>query len=391
MTSPTKHPAVLIFVLWLAGLGAAGQFAKIAVVFTDIQAHYPEAGVSFGFLLSMISVLGIVLGLVAGIVVARFGYRNLLLIALILGAVLSAYQSTLPSMPIMLASRLLEGLSHLLIVVAAPTLIAQIASDRWRGFAMTLWGSFFGVSFAIFAYLGLWLVDHAGIAALFLAHALALIVIAFALAVLLPSQRAFHSDEPPLNLRQILANHREVYASPNMAAAAIGWLLYTLTFVAFLTLLPGFVAKADQRLLASMMPLAGIITSLSLGVLLLRYFSAYRVVIIGFISSILVLAFIALWPGQHLLFVALLGALGLVQGASFALVPQLNSSDKTRALANGAMAQMGNLGNTLGTPLMLAIIPLAGFNGVLIWAACCYGLAVALHMFFAAKRQANPA
>jgi DHA1 family inner membrane transport protein len=60
--------------------------------------------------------------------------------------------------------------------------------------------------------------------------------------------------------------------------------------------------------------------------------------------------------------IALAASLGLIQGASFAAVPQLNNTAETQAQANGAMAQMGNVGNTIGTPIMVAA--LAGFGYV---------------------------
>jgi hypothetical protein len=43
----------------------------------------------------------------------------------------------------------IEGLSHLAIVVSAPTLIAQLSTvTRHQGKALTLWGTYFGVAFA---------------------------------------------------------------------------------------------------------------------------------------------------------------------------------------------------------------------------------------------------
>lgn len=54
----------------------------------------------------------------------------------------------------------------------------------------------------------------------------------------------------------------------------------------------------------------------------------------------------------------LAGALGIVQGASFASIPQLNASDADRVGAAGAIAQLGNLGTTSGTPLLVLTCPL---------------------------------
>ncbi len=137
MTDQDKSAPGLILALWAAGLGAAAQFAKVAVIFPSLQEIYPEAGASLGFVVSVISFLGVAFGLFAGLIVAR-GARKMLLLALLLGAAVSLWQATFPAIPVMLASRVLEGISHLIIVVAAPTLIAQYAAPRHRPLALTL-------------------------------------------------------------------------------------------------------------------------------------------------------------------------------------------------------------------------------------------------------------
>ena len=62
MTLSSVKPVFMVLVLWLAGLGAAAQFAKIAVPFSSVRALFPEAGADIGWLLSFISLLGIFFG-----------------------------------------------------------------------------------------------------------------------------------------------------------------------------------------------------------------------------------------------------------------------------------------------------------------------------------------
>jgi len=180
--SPAKSSVVLVFALWIAGLGAAMQFAKISVMFPYIREQYSSAGSEIGLLVSVIGFLGISLGLFAGLIVARIGFRRLLLSALILGALMSLYQATLPPFTMMLFSRIIEGASHLIIVVAAPTLIAQISSNQYRGLAMTLWSTFFGVAFALVAWFGISLVEAFGLESIFIIHAVMLFITAAILA-----------------------------------------------------------------------------------------------------------------------------------------------------------------------------------------------------------------
>ncbi len=298
---------------------------------------------------------------------ARFGFRKPLITALLLGAALSAMQATLPPFSFMLASRFVEGVSHLLIVVAAPTLIARVSTDQNRHMAMTLWGTFFGVAFALVAFFGLPLVKAFGLPSLFLAHATAMLIIAIALFLMLPRSEVQAGALAGMSFSEVVTRHVETYRSPHMSAPALGWLFYTLSFVSMLTILPGLL-PLDQRSFASAtMPLAGIAMSLTFGVLLLRNLSAIQVVKLGFLLAAVCMLFMwyikdSGWPA-----IMLFAVLGLVQGATFAAVPQLNHDPRHQAYANGAMAQMGNLGNLTGTVILLWMLQQLGQTGLIIF------------------------
>lgn len=382
------RPIVLVLLLWLAGLGAAAQFAKIAVPFADFHALYPGVGPSFGWLLSMISVVGILLGLTAGVLAAKFGYVKLLVLGLVLGAAVSFWQALLPSFPAMLASRLIEGFSHLSIVVVAPTLIAQISSDRLRGMAMTLWSTFFGVAFAVVAWVGLPFAATHGVNGLLSMHAFFMLMVA---SFLLLAFRRFDLNLPisdaPMNMISILRQHIRAYRSPNISAPAIGWLFYTLTFVALLAIIPATLPLDSRATIVGVLPLISIATALFLVSWLLSLMSATSIVTIGFAlaASVVLLTFTGL--STSMIFISLFAVLGLIQGASFAAIVQLNTSAEDRALANGAMAQMGNLGNALGTPILLAILSVSGITGLLLTICVLYLAGGLAHVLLSQRRK----
>lgn len=353
----------LILALWGAGLGAAAQYGKVSVIFDLLPQAYPEAGAALGWVVSLVGFVGILFGVVAGLVVARIRYRRALLGALWVGAGVSLFQASLPALPWMLLSRVIEGASHLAIVVAAPTLIAQLAPPQHRGFALTLWGTFFGVAFAVLAFAGTPLVLNWGLPALFLAHAAYMAAFAVLLGGLLRALPV-EGTQPALSLSQILRDHLAIYRSPFIAAPAAGWLFYTFSFVSVLTLLPPFLDPALRALVMTAMPLTSIIVSMTLGVALLRIMPAVRVIELGFAGSALCMIWLWAMPAAPLACIALAAGLGLVQGASFAAVPQLNGSAAKQAQANGAMAQMGNIGNTLGTPVIAMAIATSGYSAL---------------------------
>ncbi|MDP2118386.1 MAG: hypothetical protein Q8K28_00635 [Hoeflea sp.] len=128
---------------------------------------------------------------------------------------------------------------------------------------------------------------------------------------------------------------------------------------------------------------------MTLGTLLLRFLSPVTVIVAGFASAtLLVLVFLMAGPSPWL-FIALFAALGLVQGASFAAVPELNAALPDRALANGGIAQTGNIGNALGTPVLLAVTATGAAAGLPVLLIACYVSAIAVHLAMARSRAVH--
>lgn len=377
----------LVLLIWAAGLGAAGQYGKLSVVFDRLPEAYPQAGTSLGFAVSLVGFLGILLGVVAGVLVARIGYRRALLAALCTGALMSAFQATFPPLWLFLSSRVIEGAAHLAIVVAAPTMIAEVTRDRDRPLALTLWSTFFAVAFAILAWAGIPAAARFGLGALIGAHAVYMAVMAAVLWPILPRVRK--GVATPLQRGELLAAHARIYRSPFIGAAAWGWLFYTACFVAVLTVLAPFLPSANRALVLGLMPLASLATSMTLGVWLLRRTTAVSVSVAGFAACAVVAAGLWAMPGSPVLFLALGATLGLVQGSGFSVVPQLNQTLDDRALANGGMAQAGNLGNTVGTPLMVGVIAVAGYGGLMIMLCLLFLAGAGVHLALQRRRDGH--
>ncbi len=377
-----------ILAIWAAGLGAAAQFGKISILYADLEAHYAGAGaVGIGLMVSVVGMVGLVFGTSAGLAVARVGPRRAMLWALALGAVVSLVQSVLPPYPVMMLSRVLEGVSHLTIVVVGPTSIAMAAPKRLQGAAMTLWSSFFGLTYAALAWFAPALVAAKGDAALFLGHAGWMVACLGMLALLMPADpqiRVAKSDQG------ILAQHLAIYASPFLAAPAMGFLCYTVTYVALLTLLPAVVTPGWGGFIAVAMPLVSIGVSLTLGVWLLSFMPAVRLVQAGFgVGIVASLGLRACWDtglAEAVFALGLAAAVGIVQGASFAALAQLNPLAEDRARAAGAIAQLGNLGTTTGTPLLALILTWAGATGLMLFLVAFFALGIAVHAVQARRR-----
>ncbi|MCK7475758.1 MAG: MFS transporter [Rhodopseudomonas palustris] len=300
---------------------------------------------ALGLVVSIVGFAGLLFGTTAGLLVQRLGYRRVLVTALAAGVVLSALQALLPPLPVMLALRALEGVAHLAIVVAAPVLIAQTAPPGRQGLAMTLWPSFSpSPSPSRPGSDGRWSTR--------LRHPAAV-----------PDPCALHGRlRRPAGAAAAAGPGRGGAVPPDDAAAAAwrdlplaatrrprrsGFFCYTLVYVALLTLLPPL--TGHPGFLASAMPLTSIAVSMTLGVWLLGRVPAVATVQAGFAAAILAAGLLAaVWSHEAAVVAAALllaGALGLVQGASFAAIPQLNPDREGRQPRRGGRGAAGQSGH----------------------------------------------
>ena len=191
-----------------------------------------------------------------------------------------------------------------------------MAGPRRQAAALTLYSTFFAVSFALLGYVGPRLADGAGLPAVYLGHAGYMLAGAALMAVLLPADR--RGVMPPLTARGLWASHVQIYSSPREAAPALGFVCHTFTFVAFLTLMPQqFPDRPEQIVLATFMPLVSVGVALTLGVWGMGRISAVAMAQLGFAASLVFVALLWLVWGLAgatvLAAFGVAGALGLVR------------------------------------------------------------------------------
>lgn len=369
MDSPSRTNWILVFALLVAGLFSAAQFGKLTLTLPILQQVYAGGGAFVPVLISIVGMVGIALGAVAGSVVARVGMARALIGALLAGSVLSLLQASLPNIWIFAGLRMLEGVSHLAIVVAAPTLIASVSSNADRPMTMGIWAAFFGIAMAIIAALLPFLLPLGGLSAVFIAHGLGMALMALALWPLLP--KGFETEARKVSY---LGEHRIIYSTPRLLIPGAGFVWYTILYIALLAVLP--VALGLPVWVIAALPLISIAGTLA-GGLIAKRMSPSRLVTIGFVltgfAAVLVYMFSpAIWP----LFV-LFTVMALIPAGSFGAIPYYNQSITDRARATGGIAQLGNVGTTLGTPIFVLTFDGNGLGAVcaLITAFCVLGIA----------------
>ncbi|PWJ12133.1 MFS transporter [Jannaschia seohaensis] len=370
----------LVGLVFLGGLLAAAQFGKIALTLPEVADAFGRPVTGVAFLVSMVGVMGLVLGPMAGGISASLGAGRVFLGGLVLGGAMSLLQAAMPGFGAFAVSRAVEGLAHLGLVVGGPPLMAAAASDRDRPLVMGLWAVFFGASLVISAQLFPSVLAAGGLPMLFAGHGALLLLLAVAL-----WRRVPRGPVSPLRLNPVTV-HREIYGSIRAMAPGLGFFCYTFLFVAGVALLPDALGRPG---LATVLPLVTLASTLAGGALC-RRIAPHHVALLGYGGTALgaALALAGLPGGVELSF----AAMGLVPGASFAAIPAWNATEGGRVRATGAIAQLGNLGTVTGTPVLAWVWVGAGAGPLLVLfvAAACLGGALAIWAGGRAHRMRPP-
>lgn len=357
-----------IVLYYLCGVFAAAQLGKLAAL-APLISHELHLGLAaMAALTSLLEVCGALLGGVAGRWLPRLGLRrslSLALLSLALGAALAAFAGWAGSVPLLTAARLLESLGYLAIVVAAPVLIAQAASDRQQAGAMALWSTFVPVGMA----LGAWSYAHAAawsdwrwaqglsvVAALLLVAAMRRWRPVAAQPPRAGADRPVQSAAPP--------THRQT-TGPVLWTLVASFGAYAVAEVGLLALLPSLLTQGGMPLAeaAGWTALAALanVPGSALGAWLLRRGGSLA----WALAASLVLPgglFLGVYqadgvPATQAMLAVLLNAIsGVFPSLVFALLPLAAGQPERLALASGRLTQFGASGALLGPPLVGAVV-----------------------------------
>ncbi|WP_339983227.1 MFS transporter [Gymnodinialimonas ulvae] len=359
-----RTPWPLIAALYVTGLLAGAQFSKVSLTLEGLAQVYPGWPVAFA--VSGVAVMGIVFGVMAGGITASFGPRRAILWALAISGLAGGLGAFLPPFPVLMGLRIFEGAGHLILVVAVPTLMAGLAVARDRALVMGIWATFFGVGFSVTALL----IGDAGPSRIYGVHAALMVVMVGLLARMLPKGVVTARRALPR-----LSDHLLIYSTPRLFAPGLGHGIYAGLFLALITFVP---AALGAPWLAAVLPIVSIAGSLSVGVLA-RWIAPGTLVWTMFLLLAALFGWTALAGAfAPYILIAAMVVSGVVAGAGFAAVPWLHKADEDRALSNGALAQLGNVGTFSGTPIFAALAAgayLPAAVGVCLVAALVTGLA----------------
>lgn len=338
-----------ILLLWFTGVLAAAALGKFASLSPVISADLKLSRVEAGWLVSLIETGGASLGIIAGLFIARLGGRKALLYGMGLLTAGGLIGALIPGLWTLFAARLIESAGYLMVVIAAPSLIATIARPQEQGAALTLWSTFVPAGFAI----GMGL---SGVLMLFTGWRAVLVVWALlAGAALLAAVRT-----PVVETK---SQTRLVWPPLPVWLMCAGFGCYTTLFVGLIAMFPLFLTEQGQS-----PSVAATVTGLASAASLSGAWAAAQALHrgeparwIALCAGLLVpaaLACLIFIGGPPLWLAGLIIALNALSGIGsslvFARLPHMSPSLNVAA-ANGVLTQFGAGGSLIGPPLLAAI------------------------------------
>lgn len=365
---------LLILFLWLSGIVAGMQFAKFSSTIGLIQAEVGINPLYSSWLLSSLGIIGIVLGVTSGVIVSRFSPLKMV-VAFLWWAAASLLQALFSQPGVMLAVRILEGFSQLILVSAAPTALLKVTPKRYQALVMTFWGTYFGVAYLIINVLQGSLTQWGGWKAIFYGHALFSAGVALVLSLLLRTDSTSEDAGQPSqdhNKLSFISQHKAVYKETGSLLPGLLFVCHTLMYLVFLTYIPlRFNQSYPEELLKSnflqiSMPLFSLLGTFLSSVILNKVQKSPLILIKYAFGTMIGLCVLIIFNSGAAFFLAVASAIlmcsGVLQGAIFATIPYLSDDSTIHAYANGTITQMGNIGTTVGPPVFSTLLVYFGWN-----------------------------
>ncbi|UUX48932.1 MFS transporter [Nisaea acidiphila] len=381
-----------ILLLWLMGLLAAAQLGKMSALLPLLREDLGISLVAAGWLASLLEAGGAGLGLAAGLLIGRLGNRSGLGFGLLLLAGAGLAEALAQDLAALVVLRLVEAAGYVLIVIAAPSMIAVIAPPSARGPAFALWSTFVPAGLA----LG---VAATGSALAWMTRGEIFLGWGLLVAAVAAGWFGLPRGQRPPTVRLALPGLR-------VWLLTAGFGCFTVGEVGMLAMLPTFLieemglASGAAGALAGAASLATMVGSFAAGWALIRRSGRNSVLLLSAIGLLAAAAFtlpIFLAPGLSFglppVLLAGVGAVaanafvGLYPAVVFARLPDLVSGPAGIASANGVITQFGAGGALIGPPLAGFVAASFGWGTVSPVLAGCFIAAFALTLWAEARNS----
>lgn len=142
MPDPAGTRWSAVWVVFVSGLAAAACIGKVPPLLPTLRHDLGLTLVQSGFIATMLNVMGMLVGLFAGLLSDRFGPKRFALSGLALLALGGVAGAAADGYALVLASRFLEGTGFVMTTVSGIALITNVTGASDRPQAMALWTAY---------------------------------------------------------------------------------------------------------------------------------------------------------------------------------------------------------------------------------------------------------
>ncbi len=389
---PIRTSWLTVILAISAGMLAAFQVGKVHIALTSVRQSFSLGLISASWILSALSIVGLFAAIPAGTIGDRFGNKRTVIAGLIFIAVASAVGGFAPSLPWLLLSRLIEGIGFVMVVVAAPTMIAETTVPENLRIALAGWSAYMPGGIALITFLAPLVLAHHTWRALWWVDAVALLSMAATMGLL-----AKGSNPVPVraNKRGPLDEMKGVLTARGPVLLALIFGAYTMQHLSVMGFMPTLLHERFQisetriGFLISIVMASNILGNLAAGVLLQRGASRSRIIAL---TSIFMACMTAAMFALPLAFPAFYGCAfafscvgGLVPSCVMGAAPFHTPEPSLLGATNGLLVQGSNLGTVIGPLLMSMIVTHFGWN----WVPVLTGFSAAFAVFLARNMRVN--
>jgi MFS family permease len=399
-SEPSESAARIVI---LAGVCAALHVGKLPPAIGPLQVALGLSLVEAGFLLALVQAAGMTLGLAFGAFTDSLGPRRSMLLGLTLQAAASLAAAFAQGVPLLMATRAVEGLALLLVVLPAPGLVRALARPGRGERLLGLWGAYMPAATALAFAIGpivmalgpqAWRGWWAGLGLLTAAMAWML-------------ARALRDPGPGLAAataaRGLFGRLRATLGTAGPWLLALIFAVYAMQWLAVMGFLPLLVQRAGVApaivgLLSAAVAAVNVIGNVSAGRALQRGVAAPRLLGAGFVAMAggAVLAFSPAPDGLRLAGLFIFSACGgLIPATLFTLATRVAPPAGGVAATTGWMQQGAAFGQFAGPPLVAWVAERSGgWQSTGAVTSACAGVGLVLSLLLArrlARRAAPPA
>ncbi|WP_426508993.1 CynX/NimT family MFS transporter [Serratia proteamaculans] len=381
--SPTTQWLAIANVVF-AGIAVALHVGKATIALPELQREFGRSLESLSWIISAFPFIGVFGGIAAGQLVRRWGDRRLLSLGLVIVSLASFAGATQHDFTGLIATRVIEGIGFVIVVVAAPTVLTRLVAPQQRNLVFSIWSTFMPAGMAISLFFG---PHFAGWQQSWIAGGILTLLAALLLPFTTPRGVLTTATATTLRLRQALLS---IIRARQPLLLALIFTTYNLQFFAVMAFLPIFLM---QRIGLTLVAAGGvsaaviavnILGNLFAGVLLSRGVKARNLLAIA--SLLMGLAgasvFLSVTPNAMLIPLCLLFSAigGMLPATILAATPAAAPEPTLIPLSLGLVMQGIYLGQVIGPIVLSTLVVYAGWSApsVLVLAAAVLGSALAL-------------